>query len=163
MSFLNMLRLGTYPTLGKVSSRLTILALMTFSFNVSMAAYNPVGDIPEKQIAQQQTNQVTGIVTDSNGEPIIGANVVEKGTTNGIITDMDGKFTLTVPQGASLEISYIGYLSQTIAVKDKKELQITLHEDTQNLDEVVVTALGIKRDKKALGYSTQDLKADDLL
>ena len=163
MSFLNMLRSGTHPNLGKVSSRLTILALMTFSFNVSMAAYNPVGDIPEKQIAQQQTNQVTGIVTDSNGEPIIGANVVEKGTTNGIITDMDGKFTLTVPQGASLEISYIGYLSQTIAVKDKKELQITLHEDTQNLDEVVVTALGIKRDKKALGYSTQDLKADDLL
>ena len=75
MSFLNMLRSGTYPTLGKVSSRLTILALMTFSFNVSMAAYNPVGDIPEKQIAQQQTNQVTGIVTDSGSVRKVGCKI----------------------------------------------------------------------------------------
>lgn len=168
MKFFNKPRLGkASPILNKGCAivGLTALSLVAFSFNMSATIDSSTGKSArqEKHVAQQQKNQVNGTVTDANGEPIIGANVVEKGTTNGIITDLDGKFSLEVSPNASLEISYIGYLSQTIAVKGKNQLQITLHEDTQNLDEVVVTALGIKRDKKALGYSTQDLKADDLL
>ncbi|HBA30858.1 MAG TPA: hypothetical protein DCZ45_09820, partial [Parabacteroides goldsteinii] len=67
-------------------------------------------------------------------EPVIGANVVQKGTTNGSITDIDGRFSLEIPEDAILEISYIGYLTQSIPVKNKSSLQITLREDTQKLD-----------------------------
>ena len=116
-----------------------------------------------RNLQQQKQKTIMGVVMDTNGLPVIGANVVEKGTTNGVITDLDGNFSLEISINASLEISYIGYLSQTIKVGNNTQLQVTLHEDTQNLDEIVVTALGIKRDKKALGYSTQDLKAEELL
>jgi TonB-linked SusC/RagA family outer membrane protein len=112
-------------------------------------------------IAQKR---VSGTVTDvADGEPIIGANVVEKGTTNGIVTDPDGKFSLTVSDNATLAISYIGYTSREITVGNQSVLSITLEEDSKALEEVVVTALGIKRAKKALGYSTQELSADALL
>lgn len=113
--------------------------------------------------AQQQTRQAVGVVTDKTGEPIIGANVIVKGTTNGTITDLDGNFKLdNVPMNATLQFSYIGFNTQDIQFTGQPSINIQLVDDTQALDEVVVTALGIKREKKALGYSMTELKADEL-
>ena len=91
-----------------------------------------------EHLAVQQTRQVFGKVTDTNGEPVIGANVVEKGTTNGVITDAEGNFSLEVSSNAVLQISYIGYIEQEISVAGKTSFEITLREDLQALDEVVV-------------------------
>ena len=85
-----------------------------------------------------QTKQVTGVVKDATGETVIGASVVEKGTTNGVITDFDGVFKLTVSENAVLQISYIGYQTQEVKVAGKTTLDITLREDTEMLEEVVV-------------------------
>jgi TonB-linked SusC/RagA family outer membrane protein len=102
----------------------------------------------------QQTRRVTGTVKDANGEAVIGANVIVKGTTTGVITGLDGDFTLNVPADAVLEFSYIGYIPVSVPVKGQTVFNIILREDTQTLDEVVVTALGIKRQSRSLGYST---------
>ncbi len=110
----------------------------------------------------QQSRKITGFVKDANGDPVIGANVVEKGTTNGVITGLDGEFMLEVPSDAVIEISYIGYISQSVEIQDRNQpLQITLEEDAQKLDEVVVTALGIKRQSRSLGYSTTQIGGNE--
>ena len=117
--------------------------------------------ILSKAQATQQSKLVKGTVVDKNGEPIIGANVVVKGTTNGTITDIDGNFSLEVADGALLEVSYIGYLNQEIKVGNQKQLAISLSEDTQNLDEVVVVGYGTMRKKDVAGaissISSKDL------
>ena len=112
--------------------------------------------------AQQQTRKAVGVVTDKTGEAIIGANVIVKGTTNGTITDMDGRFELDVPNNATLQVSYIGFNTQEIVFTGQPSIEVQLVDDTQALDEVVVTALGIKREKKALGYSMSELKGESL-
>ena len=110
-----------------------------------------------------QGSKVTGTVEDLYG-PVAGASVIVKGTTNGTMTDMDGNFTLeNVNIGDVIQISFIGYQTQDIAYNGQPTLTVNLEEDSQKLDEVVVTALGMKRDKKALGYAMQELKGDDLL
>ena len=116
---------------------------------------------PVHSAVEQQTHTVTGTVTDATG-PVIGASVIEKGnTTNGTITDLDGKFTLNVAPGATLVISYIGY--KTIEIEaSKKPLNIVMAEDSKVLNEVVVTALGIKRERKALGYGVDEVKGESL-
>ncbi len=91
--------------------------------------------------AVQQTRKITGTVSDAMG-PVIGANVTEKGTTNGMITDVDGNFTLNVQPGATIVISYIGYVTQEIKITNQTKLDITLKEDSGLLDEVVVIAYG---------------------
>ncbi len=88
---------------------------------------------------------ITGIITDELGEPIIGANVVEKGTTNGVITDIDGNFALTVGEQSILQISYIGYNSVDIPVKGRSSFTIKLSEDAQSLDEVVIVGYGVQK------------------
>ena len=102
---------------------------------------------PEKTAAQQQSNKrvITGTVIDVNSEPVIGANIVEKGTTNGVITDADGKFTLSVSNDAVLQISYIGYITQEVTTKNQNALSIVLNEDLQALEEVVVVGYGTAR------------------
>jgi TonB-linked SusC/RagA family outer membrane protein len=92
----------------------------------------------------QQNNErkIVGTVIDEKGEPIIGANVVEKGTTNGIITDADGKFALLVSDKAILSVSYLGYVTQNVQISNKNSINITLKEDTKALDEVVVIGYG---------------------
>ena len=115
---------------------------------------------PNISAVQQQSNKVTGKVSDAMG-PIIGASVVEKGTGNGTITDVNGNFSLNVRPGAILLISYVGYKPKEVKV-GKESLNITLEEDTKMLSEVVVTALGIKRERKALGYSVDEVKGEAL-
>ena len=111
----------------------------------------------------QQSGKVTGTVEDDFG-PVAGASVVVKGTTNGSITDMDGNFTLEgVKSGDVILISFIGYATQEIKYTGQPSLPIKLIEDAQKLDEVVVTALGMKRETKALGYAVTELKGEELL
>lgn len=117
-------------------------------------------ETPGSFLAVQQGVKVTGVISDSQG-PVIGASVVEKGTTNGTITDLDGRFTLEVNPGAVLVVSYVGYVSTEVKASSGP-MHITLKEDNQVLDEVVVTALGIKRERKALGYGVAEVKGDVL-
>lgn len=110
----------------------------------------------------QQDAECTGIVKDATGEPIIGVSVVVKGTTNGTVTDLDGNFKIAnVKKGATLRFTYLGYNAQEVVYKGQP-LNITLEEDSKALDEVVVTALGIKKDAKKLGYAVSTVGADDL-
>lgn len=111
-------------------------------------------------VAMAQT-QIIGTVVDAQGEPVVGASVIEQGTTNGAITDIDGKFTIRVKNGATLEVSCIGYAAQTLPATSG--MQVVLSEDTEFLDEVVVTALGIKKERKALGYSVQEIGSTELM
>ena len=105
-------------------------------------------------------NQVNGIVTDKTGEPLIGVNVVEKGTTNGVITDFNGQFTLNVAQGKTLVFSYVGYTTQEITVKGSS-LKIIMEEDSKTLDEVVVVGYG-SMSRKDVTSSITTVKADKL-
>ncbi|MEG2573916.1 MAG: carboxypeptidase-like regulatory domain-containing protein, partial [Bacteroides sp.] len=89
-----------------------------------------------------QSIQLKGTVNDSSNQPLIGASIVEQGTTNGIITDLDGHFTLQVNPQASIVISYVGYISQTIKLNGKKELTVTLKDNSQMLEETVVIGYG---------------------
>lgn len=119
----------------------------------------------KKQDAVQQnpTFQLKGTVKDSKGEPLIGVNVKVKGNTVGAITDLDGNFALQVSKGNILEISYVGYASKDVKVADNRELAIILEEDTKVLNEVVVTALGIKKEAKSLSYNVQQVSGSDIV
>ena len=109
------------------------LLLSAFSVNAAMAAPAPAGTVDEV-MAVQQGKKVTGVVVDGTGEPVIGANVVVKGTTNGTITDFDGNYSLEgVSANDILVVSYIGYLSQEIPVGNQSSIKVTLTEDTQTL------------------------------
>ncbi|MDR2969334.1 MAG: TonB-dependent receptor [Tannerellaceae bacterium] len=101
--------------------------------------------------SQQNGFSVSGVVVDSRGEPVIGANVSVKGTTTGNITNIDGEFTLSVPQGATLVVSYIGYITREIVVNSQTSLRIVLSEDTQTLDEVVVVGYGTVKKRDLTG------------
>ena len=114
-------------------------------------------------MAMAQNITITGRVVDQTDTPVMMANVAEVGTTNGTVTDMDGNYTISVPVGATLEFSFIGYASEKRKVEaGMTTLDIVLREDTQVLDAVVVTALGIKRQEKALSYNAQSVKSDEL-
>ncbi len=113
-------------------------------------------------LATAQTTKVTGTVTSAeDGEPVIGAAVMVKGTTVGTVTSIDGTFSIDVPQsGKTLLISYIGMLTQEVAVAPI--VKVVMQTDSQNLDEVVVTALGLTREKKSLGYAVSEVKSEEL-
>lgn len=105
--------------------------------------------------AWAQTKQVSGVVTDGTGETVIGASVLEKGTTNGTITDLDGKFILTVNENAVLQISYVGYTTLEVPVKGKTSFNITLKEDSEMLEEVVVVGYGAQKKESVVGAISQ--------
>lgn len=114
----------------------------------------------------QETKTIKGMVRNVTGEPLIGASVIEKGTNNGVITDVDGNFTLTVPADATLSIAYMGYATREIHLAKRKkqgDLRVTLREDSQQLKEVVVTAMGIKKDTKRLGYAVSTIESDEIV
>ena len=147
-----------YPSLKKLLCTVPLMAgaLLTNTF-VAQAA-----ELGSESIAsiQQQTITVYGVVMGSDGEPLMGVNVVEKGTTNGTITDLDGKYTLNVGPNAVLQFSYIGYVSSDIAVNGQRTVNVTMKEDSQNLDEVVVVGYGTVRKADLAGsVSVLDNKA----
>ncbi len=111
---------------------------------------------------QQKVRKVSGIVKDKNGESIIGASVKVKGEKVGTVTGIDGDFSLSVPGNATLVISYIGYVTQEVSIAGKESITVTLAEDVHSLNEVVVTAMGIKRQKRSIGYSTTEVGGDQL-
>ena len=129
------------------------------------AVGNPVGspDASMPQAVQQNGNhKVTGRVVDSAGEPLIGATIMVEGTKEGAVTDIDGNFTINTTSKAKLVISYVGYTTQTIPVGDKTTIDVTLKEVANTMNEVVVTALGIKRAEKALSYNVQSVGSNEL-
>jgi TonB-linked SusC/RagA family outer membrane protein len=138
-------------TLGKQMKIATLCALFLIAGTGAAVAR------PEMQ---QSKTRVAGTVVDRTGEPVIGANIVEKGdAANGTITDADGKFSLQVNAGATLTVSYIGYVAQEVAVGSRTQLQITLQEDTQALDEVVVVGFGTQKKVNLTGsVSVADAK-----
>ena len=139
-----------------IAACLLLIAPPAFSLNA--ASSNPVV-VTAPDDANKIT--VTGTVVDAQGEPLIGATVAVPGTPTGVTTDLDGKFTLKAARGSSITVSYIGYASQTVKASETP-LEITLKEDHNVLEEVVVTALGIKRATKALSYNVQEVKSDEL-
>lgn len=140
--------------------------LFAASVGTALASPSDIGGLFPKSDSfvaspQQSKITVTGTVVDAAGEPIIGASVVEKGTTNGTITDIDGKFSLTVPSDATLVLSYIGYVEQQIPVKNQRTLKVTMKEDTKTLEEVVVVGYGTQK-KVNLTGSVSAINMDEL-
>ncbi|MDR2776262.1 MAG: TonB-dependent receptor [Tannerella sp.] len=104
---------------------------------------------------QDDVKPVSGIVVDADGEPVTGANIVEKGTTNGVISDIGGRFSIDVPEDAVLVVSYIGYMQQQVSVSGKTKLEIVLIEDTRALDEVIVVGYGMQKKVNLTGAVSQ--------
>ena len=121
--------------------------------------------IYKQQAAETQPVTVTGRVTDANGQPVIGASVIVRGTTVGVSTDTEGRFALEVPSPAAsqtLEVSYLGYETAAVPVGSRTSFEVTLQESSSEIEQVVVTALGIKRQEKALSYNVQQVEASDI-
>ena len=116
-----------------------------------------------KDQKENANHTVSGIVKDENGLPIIGATVKVRGAQMGVVTDIDGKFSLKTSVGSVLTVSYIGYKTQDIKVQEGGSLNIKLEPESKQLNEVVVTALGIKRSQKALSYNVQQVTSDELI
>ena len=145
---------------GVAKASMFCLLLSAFSMSGALAAPVAMGDA--NAMVVQQGKKVTGVVVDANGEPVIGANVVVKGTTNGTITDFDGNYSIEgVSANDVLAISYIGYISQEVAVGSQSTINVTLREDSQALDEVVVVGYGVMRKSDVTG-SIAVAKGDDL-
>lgn len=143
----------------------TILdAGLSYEINKNIIAiHKKEADKPEPKRTTQSGNSkvVKGTVLDERGEPIIGATVKVKGSKNATVTDLDGNFSLEVPEGSLLVVSYLGYADREIN-SDAKDLTINMREDSEVLSEVVVTALGIKRSEKALSYNVQKVGGENL-
>lgn len=144
----------------KISSCLFVTA---FSALVSPAFAADVVSVKDNMSIHEtlQSKTVTGVVVDAAGVPVIGANVIVKGTTVGTITDFDGNYSLEVPENAVLQISYIGYLTEEVTVGDKSSINVTLKEDSQALDELVVVGYGTMRKSDVTG-SIATAKGDEL-
>lgn len=132
---------------SRLSLRAVLTVLMMF-FAVTLSAQNI---------------SVKGSVVDQSGEPIVGASVKVLGSSMGVITDIDGNYKISCPSSATLEFTYIGFASKAVDVKGKTTINVTMEEGNTSLDEVVVTALGIKKDAKKLGYAVSTVKAGELV
>ena len=135
----------------------SICSALCLSYTPSVNAATTSSDNVE---AVQQTRRITGTVSDAMG-PVIGANVTEKGTTNGMITDVNGNFTINVKPGATIVVSYIGYVTQEIKITNQSTLNITLKEDSGMLDEVVVVGYGTMK-KSDLSGASVSMSEDQL-
>lgn len=130
-----------------------------------MLSFAGVVPVTQGMTAMAQTataEKVTGVVLDDQGEPLAGATVTLKGTKTVVATDLNGKFSINAKPGQTLVVSYIGMANQDIKVSGQT-VNVTMQSSAQNLDEVVVTALGLKKDKKSLGYSIDDVDAEELM
>lgn len=147
----------------KLATSTVLLAiLMLFASPLLLAAKTNTS--PDTSSAQQTTKKRSGKIVDPKGEPIIGANVMVKGTSIGTITDIDGHFNINAADKDQLKVSYIGYTTKIITVGNSATINITLEEDSRSLDEVVVTAeFGMKRVARTIGSSVQNVKASDII
>lgn len=153
----------------KDASLETVLTALLKGANISFKVEDNIAYLSEK--GTQHTNRrpdrertITGVVTDSNGEPLTGVSIHVKGTENGAITDIDGNYKVITSGGNPvLVFSYIGYKTEEVAPGERGSIHMILQEDTQLIEEVVVTALGIKRAQKALSYNVQQVSEDELL
>ena len=141
---------------------LSLVLLALFGVSAPFAANAAVESVLSSQ-STQQAKKITGKVLDAAGEPIIGASVLVKGSGTGAVTDIDGNFSVEAPVGSTLEVSFIGYKTVTLKVTNATTYTVSLQDDSQALDEVVVTAMGIKKERKALGSSMEDVKSDELM
>jgi len=128
----------------KIKSVLTLLFMLAMQFGVA------------------QSGNISGMVTDQNGVPLPGVNIVVEGTTNGTQSDFDGKYSISGDIGQSLLFSYIGQKAERRTIGTEKIINVQMQEDSQALEEVVVTAQGITREKKSLGYAVSSVGAEDL-
>lgn len=160
--------IGDYLT-NKLKNKLSLLALLTvfsllcvFSFNVK-ANTNYSIEAPKEfsSLNQQQRKRISGKIVDENNIPIIGANIIEKGTTNGTVSDINGDYSLEVESDAEVSISYIGYLERTINTSGGNIFNINLYEDTQSLEEVVVIGYGT-RSKKDITSAVSNIDSETI-
>lgn len=141
------------------SCKLLVFAALMAVAPVSASAMNSPS---EEAIAQQNEQRVKGSVKDAKGEPVVGATVKVKGTTTATVTDVNGNFALSASPNATLEISYVGFNPKEIVINNRQNIEVTLSETSEELGEVVVTALGIVRNTRTLSYSTQSLRGSEL-
>lgn len=169
---------GHWPLAGETLKKLNITIILIFiAVSSSYAMENPTQETKEPptglrinnenfKIPEQSEQQgiVSGTVTDAaTGEALVGVSVYIPGTTIGVVTDAEGKFTLNVPsQNATIEVSFLGYVKQTIQYIGQQSINVQLEPDVKALSEVVVTALGIKKSSKSLGYSTAQVGSEEL-
>ena len=144
-----------------VAFALSIALAPTSAYAVGNPVGSPEASMPQA-VQQNGNHKVTGRIVDSAGEPLIGATIMVEGTKEGAVTDIDGNFTINTTSKAKLVISYVGYTTQTILVGDKTTFDVTLKEVANTMNEVVVTALGIKRAEKALSYNVQSVGSNEL-
>lgn len=152
-------RIHYSPLFKRILMGSTMLFLTT---GIAFAEHR--GMMPESTGITQsdQQKRTTGTVVDQNGDPIIGASVTVKGATIGTVTDLDGKFSLDIPANSTLLVRYVGYINQEVRVGDQTQLNITLREDTQSLDEVVVVGYGVEK-KVNLTGAVSNIKMSDLV
>jgi ferric enterobactin receptor len=123
-----------------------------------------IGSVANAQSSTQaQTGKVSGIVRDSKGEPLVGATVMVKGTNRGTTTDVEGNFSISANAGSTLVVSYVGQKTREVKLSNEHDVSITLADNATSLDEVVVTALGIKKERKSLSYAVDDLSSTELM
>lgn len=136
---------------------------VTYKIEDKIVYLSPANTKPASVKQQKKGKSITGIVVDQSGDPLIGVSVAVKGTSVGTMTDLNGKYVLDLSDPkADLTFSFVGYKMQIHSIAKNDVLNVTLQEDVQTINEVVVTALGIKREKKMLGYAIQELKADQI-
>ncbi|MFC2673492.1 MAG: SusC/RagA family TonB-linked outer membrane protein [Prevotella melaninogenica] len=144
-----------------VAFALSIALAPTSAYAVGNPVGSPEASMPQA-VQQNGNHKVTGRIVDSAGEPLIGATIMVEGTKEGAVTDIDGNFIINTTSKAKLVISYVGYTTQTILVGDKTTIDVILKEVANTMNEVVVTALGIKRAEKALSYNVQSVGSNEL-
>jgi len=131
-------------SLGNITFKVLFLLFCTMQMHAEVSPASLTYKVAPEAVSQQQV-KIKGKVVDINNEPIIGANVIEKGTTNGTTTDIDGNFSLSIKLSGTLNVSYIGYLTKEITIQNESEIRIVLEEDTKTLEEVVVVGYGTQK------------------
>src|SRR5690554_3016558 len=147
------------PLSEKLFLTMALLSLGSITSHVCATGISSPG-IKETEITQQRSVKITGIVKDAAGEPVIGASVMEKSTTNGTVTDLNGNFTLnTTSEEITLEISFVGYITVTAHARPNQPVNITLQEDSELLDEVVVVGYGTQK-RTTMTAAVSSIKGD---
>lgn len=142
--------------------KVRLLTVMLFGLFIQITTDAYAYDVSMDMDSFSVQNNITGTVVDAQGVPLGGVNVVKAGTTVGAQTDFDGKYSINASKGDVLEFSYVGMKTKRVTVGESSTIDVALEEDASKLDEVVVTALGIKKEKKRVGYAVQELKGEEL-